>query len=421
MTKKEDILKGITDEAQRKNIETLLNFVEATSAKSEMTADKFKEMFEAKAAELELDSTKVKGFKELAETVKRMEEKANEPENVFNFKSYLKKNQEAVKKAVESEGQKFTHKMVIPFSEFANKTAITTALVGSNVPGMVVPGVNLPAFNLPIMAQILGAMPIPTGSNHAIGYYDRTTSTRNADNIAENNTTTDSAAAWTYAYKAVEKIFDWIPFTKESVYDIDWMANEIRTFVTENLLLKEDYQLLHGTGTTPQIQGLYDIATAFDATDFAGKYKSGNICNLLLSVATKMSAGLNSKFAADTVILNPLDYISIVTNQDDFGRTDIPNFVTVGANSIQIGSMTVYQDNNITANTALVFDKRMVRRYANGIEIEIGYNAGDIIYDRQTMVGRIRESIVIPTNNLGGFYKVESISADIVEISAPAN
>jgi len=321
----------------------------------------------------------------------------------------LEKEQSKIKDAVEKESK---YKFYVP------KTAITTASVASNPAGILLPEITRPAYAMPTMAAIMGSTPIPTGNNHAIGYWDRTTSTRNADHVAENNTTTDSAAAWTYATKTIEKIFDWIPFTKEAVYDISWMQSEIDAFIRENLLIKEDYELLHATGTTPQIQGLYDIATAFDATDFAGKYQMGNLFNLLLCVASKMSNGANSRFKATHVILNDTDFIGMLGNQNSFGSYDMPPWARMNPDgTMNVAGMTVISNSNVTANTALVCDITKQKRYTNGIEIEIGYNASDILYDRLTLVGRIREAVVIPTNNLLGFYKIEDIASDISEIT----
>lgn len=415
--KKNEILDKIEDKEQRKNVAEILDFAEKSAENAKMSSEDIQKEITNKLNDYKVKAEAVEGInefvegklKEVAEAVKGLQEKQTKTH------ATLKSALEAKKAEIDTLVK--TGRGNVEF--FVPKTAITSASVANNPSGILIQEIARPAYALPNMAQIMGSMPIPAGNNHSIGYWDRTTSTRNAANVAENNTTTDSAAAWTFASKPIEKIFDWIPFTLEAQYDIAWMNAEIDAFVRENLLIKEDTQLLNGTGTTPEIQGLYDIATAFDATDFAGKFKSGNLFNLLLCVASKMSNGLNSRFKANTVIVNDTDFITMLGNQNDFGSYDFPPFARLNPDgSLQVGAMNVYANSNIVADTALVCDITKQKRYTNGIEIAIGYNTNDIIYDRMTLVGRIREAVVIPTNNLLGFYKIESIAADIAEITA---
>lgn len=419
--KKSEILDKIEDTSQRKNVSDILDFAEKAAETAKTSAEDIqKEVTEmlnkhqVKAESVEGITEFVEGkMKEVAEAVKSLQERQSESK-AQTLKQVITAKHEALK--LVGQNEKGSVKFMIP------KTAVTTASVTSNPAGLFVDEITRPGFQMPNMAMIMGSMPIPAGNNHSIGYWDRTTSTRNAAAVAENNTTTDSAAAWTYASKPIEKIFDWIPMTKEALFDILWMQIEIDAFVRENLLIKEDTYLLNGTGTTPQIQGLYDIATAFDATDYAGKYQMGNLFNLLLCVASKMSNGLNSRFKATHVVLNDTDFISMLGNQNSFGSYDFPPFARLNADgTMNVAGMTVISNSNITANTALVCDITKQRRYTNGIEIEIGYNAGDIIYDRLTMVGRIRESVIIPSNNELGFYKITDIATNIGTIGTPTS
>lgn len=415
--KKNEILDKIEDKDQRKNVAEILDFAEAAAKAASTSPEDIQKAITDRLTAHNIKAESIEGITEfvetklhdIAEAVKVMQE-SQKSEKHQTLKNILTAQMPALKAIAEG-----TNKGMISF--MIPKTTITNASVVNNTPGIMQSEIIRPAFALPNMATIMGTLPIPMGNHKSIGYFERTTSTNNAAAVSENGTVTDSAAEWTLSTKQIEKIMAWIPMTKESLYDVEWMNSEIDAFIRENLLTKEDTYLVNGTGTPPQIQGLYDIATAFVASDFASKYTQGNLFNLLLCVASKMSNGLNSKFKATHVVLNDTDFISMLGNQNSFGSYDFPPFARLnGDGTLNVAGMTVVSNSNITANTALVFDVRQQKRYASGIEIEVGYNGNDIIYDRLTMIGRIRECVVIPSQNLLGFYKITDIAADILTI-----
>lgn len=389
----------------------MIDSIVADVKKGMLTEENVKQILSEQLKDInktEIDSIKDSILKQ-AEALKGIEEKMTSKPELKTIDAIVEANKAKISDAMKNNGK---------IELFIPKTAVQTSAVSNNPAGILQMEIARPAFGMPTMAQILGGTPIPRGNNHAVGFWYRSTSTRNADNIAENATTTDSAAAWTYGTVPIEKIFDWIPFTLEVDFDVAWLSAEIDAFIRENLMIKENYQLLHGTGTTPQIQGIIDYATTFDATDYAGTVKSANTFDLIMKVVSKITNGKNSRFMPNRCVVNPTDFNNMLSTKNDFGSYEMPAFARlIDQNTMQVGSVIVTQDADVVADTMVIFDSGKVKRYNNGIEIAIGLNGNDLIYDRQTLVGRIREAVVINPNDALAFYKVASIAADVAEIN----
>lgn len=96
-----------------------------------------------------------------------------------------------------------------------------------------------------------------TDSN-VISYYEETTYTNSAAEVAEGEVKPESAFAFTERTENVRKIATWIPVTTEALMDVPGMQSTIEGRMGFMVKMREAGQLLTGNGTAPNISGILD-------------------------------------------------------------------------------------------------------------------------------------------------------------------
>jgi HK97 family phage major capsid protein len=93
---------------------------------------------------------------------------------------------------------------------------------------------------------------------NTLEYYEETTFTNNAAEVAEGASKPESALDFTLRTDAVRKIATWIPVTDEVLAD----NAQLRSYIEERLrfmvIKRREQQLLTGDGTAPNISGILD-------------------------------------------------------------------------------------------------------------------------------------------------------------------
>jgi len=97
-----------------------------------------------------------------------------------------------------------------------------------------------------------------TTNSNTIDYYQETTSTNAAAETAEDTTYPESAEAWTLVTENVRDIGHFIPATRDSIDDVDWLEGTVRARLAFGVRRREEVQLLVGDGTAPNISGILD-------------------------------------------------------------------------------------------------------------------------------------------------------------------
>jgi HK97 family phage major capsid protein len=92
----------------------------------------------------------------------------------------------------------------------------------------------------------------------SIEYYEETTFTNNAAEVAEGGSKPESALSFTLRTDAVRKIATWIPATDEVLTDVPMLRSYIEGRLRFMLMRRRDAQLLNGDGTAPNISGITD-------------------------------------------------------------------------------------------------------------------------------------------------------------------
>lgn len=107
-------------------------------------------------------------------------------------------------------------------------------------------------------------------TSNAITYMAESTFTNNAAETAEGGAKPESALDFTLHTDAVRKIATWIPVTDEMLDDVPMMESYVRERLGFMVKQREEYQLINGDGTAPNISGILDrsgIQTQARGTD----------------------------------------------------------------------------------------------------------------------------------------------------------
>lgn len=414
---KEQILKNIEDEVQRKNVETILNYAESVAKSGEMTAEQFAEKFATEAEKMQIEVDKVDGLQaqldKMGVEIDAMKEKGGKAE--------VKSLTEIVKEAInelKNVGSNGKFGLKIPISS-VNKTTVAMSSITDDYGGLRLPGIGQIQTPRNRILPILNTFPIGADSHGTVYYTDQTTRTNNAAARAMGAAAGESAITWTGFTKPLESISDSIPVHKEVLSRVSLMEAELRNFITENLTQKLDGYAFSGTGTTPQIDGIYTGADTFDSAAYSGfKPQKAALLDLIVIMATEVMK--ETKYDVNYAVINPSDALGLQLEKDENGNRINFQMTNPMTGETVVKGIKIIESSKVTANTLLVGDFRMARMYmGDNINIEFGYNtSGDFTKRIVTMLGNMEALMLVRNCEADAFLKSTNISADIANINS---
>lgn len=133
--------------------------------------------------------------------------------------------------------------------------ATLLTLADINVPAQRLPGIVPMALEERTIADLM--LPGTTDGN-TIEYYEETTFTNAAVEVAEGSTKPESALDYTLRTESVRKIATWLPATDELLSDVGQMRSTIEGRLVFMVRRREETQLIAGDGSAPNISGILD-------------------------------------------------------------------------------------------------------------------------------------------------------------------
>lgn len=159
--------------------------------------------------------------------------------------------------------------------------------------------VQLPQRRMTVRS-LIPTIRVTSGS---VEYAQQTTRTNNADMVAELATKPESAYAWELKDLQMRVIAHWIPASRQVLDDLPQLRGLIDTELMYGLKLKEDEQLLNGSGTGQNLSGLVTNATAYSAPI---TIDSPNSIDLIGLAILQNALAL---YPADGIVLNSADWM----------------------------------------------------------------------------------------------------------------
>lgn len=202
--------------------------------------------------------------------------------------------------------------------------------------------------------EIRNMLPRATTSSNLIEFPKENVFTNNAGpqvggspEAFENVTKPESGITFTLANEAVQTLAHWIPVSKQVLADSPMLQGYINMRLMYGLKLEEEDQLLNGSGSNGNLNGLLTQATAW-------ANESPNITNEIDVIRSAIKQAHLSEYRPDGIVLNPQDWFDIDTKKvgtaDD--RYVVGNPRAMGAP--MLWGLPVAITNSIASGTFLV-------------------------------------------------------------------
>ncbi len=211
---------------------------------------------------------------------------------------------------VESEAYKAVKDKGLPIKSQAVqvKTLVTGASLG-NLAGYLYPSYRIPEIvedprRAARVRSLLNVIPTTAG---AIEWIRESGFTNNADVVAEGGEKGESAITFENKSNTIKTIAHWIPVTKQILADAPGLQAYIDSKLIYGLYLKEDDELLYGTGEDGDIHGITtdaDVQTYSWSDGTAGDTK-------LDAIRRAMTKAYLAYYPVDGIVLHPSDWEDI--------------------------------------------------------------------------------------------------------------
>jgi len=233
------------------------------------------------------------------------------------------------------------------------KTAIINA-TGQNQP--LVQSDRLPDFHTTPnrMLSIRDVLPASQTTSNLVEFVRENVFTNNAGpqiggspEAFENVTKPESAITFTLVSEKVQTVAHFIPASKQVIEDSPSLQSFINGRLMYGLKLKEETQLLLGTGSNGELNGIHTQATAYTV-------QSPNLTNEIDIIREMIKQAHVSEYSPDAIILNPQDWYDIdvrkVGSSDDRYVVGNPREMSVP----RLWGLPVVVTNSLTSGQAIV-------------------------------------------------------------------
>jgi HK97 family phage major capsid protein len=185
--------------------------------------------------------------------------------------------------------------------------------VGTDFTGDVIqpdrrPGVVVPPQQRTHLRDLMTVL--PTGSD-IIEIPKETSYGGNAGTVAENSAKPESSAQFEIASYRVETLAHLFRMTRRMFEDTNFIANWVRTRGVQGILDLEDTQILRGSGSTPDLQGLTTAGQGFTAG--VSSISNPNRYDLLSRAVTQLR---NNFYRPTQILVAPNDYDAMLHEKD---------------------------------------------------------------------------------------------------------
>ena len=335
------------------------------------------------------------------ETITELKEKGNGMNKTLSLVDEVKEKKESIKSLVKGQGK-----------EVALKAATVRASITDSNSQLVLPGITQLGVKKRGLYDIFRKVTIGNGNNAGKVTYtdwDEATTVRAAAMVAEGGTFPESTAKFQSYSIDLKKIGDTLPVSEEFGEDEVSAAAELDMFLRVNMQTKEDDILMNADGTGNNIKGLKASVPAF--VPVASGISNPNIYDLVKKVKTDITFNRGSKYQPDFVVMNDnvADLLHLEKDAND-------NYIF--PDKMNIGSIMIVIDNNISDNELIVGDSRYATIYEKGgVTLERVYVNAQAIEDMVTLKARKRLLFLIKNGDATGFRKVTDVAAALVTLA----
>lgn len=245
--------------------------------------------------------------------------------------------------------------------------------------------------------------------------WDAATTARAAASVAEGALFPESTVKWEEKTISMKKIGDSIPVTEEFAIDQSQFAGEIAMFLSDNVELALDSQLLLGNNTGAQLKGLDTTVPVF--TPVNRGIAAPTLYDLVPILRETIVKTRGNKFQPNFLMMNITEINKYKLEKDTNNNYIMPPFVS--ENGKVIDGMVVVENNLVADNVLYIGDSRQGRIYdaAEGYSLQMGYIDDQFGKDIKTLKARKRTCLLIKDSEKFAYLKVASISAALTALA----
>ncbi len=293
------------------------------------------------------------------------------------------------------------------------KTDVTRASITDNTISMRLGDVGQLATQANLLAPLFAQASISAGMGGVVRYIDQLAVTNNAAAVAEKGVKPESAMTWVEKTMALQKVAHNIPVTMEALQDIPFMASEINNMLLKYLDIKVDNYLWSGTGSAPQIQGIYVAADEYTAA--ASGITDASIYDLIVKMVESVMSGTG--YVPNYAIMNIVDVNKMKLKKDANNNYVLPPFVS--QDGTQVSGVKIITSNSVTADTMLVGDFSYATLYKlGGVTLKVGMIDKQFVENMVTVQAEQRLGLLVRSTHEDAFAKETGIAAALVTLAS---
>lgn len=272
------------------------------------------------------------------------------PQEQENFVTLLGKSIEENKTEIEKfksgKGRK-NASFILDMGEKAVDMGLNVSI--TNGPGAyfttVQPGIRTLPNRKVHMRQII---PLGTMSSTTLTYMRETGTTGNPGTWAENSGEKPQLdMQFEEVTVTAEYIAGWLRVSRKMLDDMTAFRSYLQMRLMEMYLKVEDFQVLNGDGTEPNLEGILTVAVQ------AANTTGPNIERLVKAIAQLES----TDYTATGIVLHPAAYYNIALNKaSGSGEYDLPGIVVIQNGQLYVAGVPVYKTTAIDVDTYVVGD-----------------------------------------------------------------
>jgi HK97 family phage major capsid protein len=264
------------------------------------------------------------------------------------------------------------------------------------------PGILPLMFKRLVVADLLAS---GTTDSNSVTYMKEETFTNAAAAVAEGQPKPESTLIFNQVTDLVQKIAHWLPVTDEMLEDVAQIRSYIDARLRLGLSITEEDQLLNGSGTAPNVQGLMNRSGLTTAT-----VRSGSVTNAD-AIFTAIMATFNASFVMPTgTVMNPANWQTTQLSKDGNG-----NYYGAGPfagpQAPTLWGLPVAVTPSIVANTALTgaYSSAAQVFRKGGVRVEASNSHADFFVRNLTAI-RAEERLALAVYRPAAFSKITSLT-----------
>lgn len=196
-----------------------------------------------------------------------------------------------------------------------------------------------------------------------------------------------------------KKVAERMKISTEMLNDIDYITGVIENELRYEVDMASSAAVLTGTASATNPKGVTKYASAYTLATITGITAPNNSDAIIAAIAQLRSLNFNGTL---TAYMNPVDIAIMNLAKSTQGVYVIPPFST--ANGMQIGGVTIVEDNNIAVGYLLIGDmsKYHVQMYQDFF-VAWGWENDDFTKNLITVIGERRFHQWVSANETGAF------------------